>query len=144
MLAIPAYLMRKISANVNNLLQARHFHNHIITTMSVSVADSTTDAMTDPRTLQETEYSREEREFDEVFASPWELPPLTMAEDALLQTGPYHNNEAANPATHPRDRPVPTDYDSREPVHFRKRKLWAADGAAPVEVDLPSSFYDLR
>jgi len=75
---------------------------------------------------------------------------LTIKEDALLQTGPYHNKVAANPATHPRDRPIETDYNSNAPVHFCKRKLWnetaegAVEKAAPVEVDLPSSFYDLR
>ncbi|GAB7337440.1 hypothetical protein MBLNU457_g2779t1 [Dothideomycetes sp. NU457] len=95
------------------------------------------DAINDAGTRREIESSREDREFAAEFT--YNLPPLTLREDALLQVGPYYHNVGVNPATHPRDRPIHTDFDSRAPVHFCKKKLYGAT----VEVELPSSFYDL-
>lgn len=114
--------------------------------MSISVADSTAEGMNNPQSRRETDSSQKDREFHAELDQPWSLPPLTPSEDAVLQVGPYHNNVADNPATHPRDRPIHTDYDSQAPVYYCKRKLWTETDkeAGPVEVDLPSSFYDLR
>jgi len=70
----------------------------------------------------------------------YSLPPLTENEDALLQVGPYNGKESTNPSMRPSGMPIQADYDSNVPVTFRQKHLW--DDC--VEVDLPSSFYDIR